>query len=112
MTEATELTAELIEIAMGTYRDEILDELPPEKRYIGAMVANAAGIAQRRLSNPDPGAALVETLGGETMESIAKQIRKGEISDESNADLGSVLLDHLRQELRITNPNFLTRRDR
>ncbi len=112
MTETTELAAELIDIAVGTYRDEILDALPPDRRYIGAMVANAAGIATRRLREADPSAALVAALGGESPESLAAQIRKGAISEDSHADLRQVLLDYLRDELRITNPNFLTRRDR
>ena len=33
-----------------TYRDEILPALPPDKRYVGAMVANALDIAARSLA--------------------------------------------------------------
>ncbi len=100
----------LVNIALETYIQEIAPDLPSTKRYAGAMVANALGIAQRRLENPDPGDSLVENLSVESLEFIAKALRKGKISTASNSDLQNILLNYLEAELAITNPKFLERR--
>ncbi len=101
----------LIDIALATYAQEILPDLPSAKRYTGAMVASALGMAQRRLGNGDPGEALVSELGGETLDGIAAEIRSGHIADQSHEQLAEKLLDYLKAELRITNPRFLKRRE-
>ncbi len=100
----------LLDIAVATYADEIIPALPKEKRYVGAMVANALGAAHRRLTHGDPDDALVKTLGADDMASLAGSIRSGDISDSSYKGLGDALMAYLEAELAITNPRFLKRR--
>lgn len=111
MSEATHKAGDLLALALGTYRDEIRPAVPKDRRYAAAMVANALGMAQRRLSEPDPDARLAETLGVDSAAEAAQAIRRGAISDASHPDLAGILLDHARDELRITNPRFLERRE-
>jgi len=59
MSDAMKQAEALLAIAMETYAQEIASDLPSPKRYTEAMVANALGIARRRLNHPDPGDALV-----------------------------------------------------
>ena len=42
--------AQLIALALKSYRDEILPALAPGERYRGAMIGNALGIALRDLN--------------------------------------------------------------
>ena len=63
MSEQIKQAEALVSIALETYTQEIVPELSASKRYAGAMVANALGIAKRRLSHPDPGDALAGSLG-------------------------------------------------
>ena len=74
------------------------------------MVANALGIAQRRLNNRDPADALVESLGATSIEALARSIRSDEMADASDETLPVKLLDYVEAELAITNPKFLERR--
>ena len=110
MSDAMKQAEALVTIALDTYAQEIAPELPPAKRYAGAMVANALGIAQRRLSNPDPGSALVESLGATSIADLAEALRSGKISAASHGGLADKLLRFLEAELAITNPKFLERR--
>jgi hypothetical protein len=100
----------LVTIALDTYTQEIAPELPSGKRYAGAMVASALGIAQRRLNSADPGDTLVEGLGERSLEALAEALRAGKISTTSHPDLADELLKYLEAELAITNPRFLERR--
>jgi len=63
MSDAMKQAEALLTIALDTYAEEITPALPSGQRYAGAMVASALGIAQHHLSSPDPGDALVESLG-------------------------------------------------
>jgi len=110
MSGAMKQAEALVTIALDTYAEEIAPKLPSNKRYAGAMVASALGIAQRRLNSPDPGDALVESLGAGSIEALAEALRAGKISTASHGDLADKLLVYLEAELAITNPRFLERR--
>lgn len=110
MSEAMKQAEALVTIALETYTEELAPALPSGKRYTGAMVASAFGIAQRRLNRPDPGDALVESLETENTEALAQALRSGKISASSHPDLADELLNYLEAELAITNPKFLERR--
>jgi hypothetical protein len=111
MADGTQKAAALLEIALAAFRDEIQPGLEKDKRYTGAMVANALGIAERRLTHDDPEAALVERFGAESLAALARSIRSCDISGASYPALAQELLDHLRADLAITNPRFLARRE-
>lgn len=110
MSNTRDKAEALVNISLETYAQEIVPDLPSTKRYMGAMVANALGIAQRRLNNPDPGATLVESLGAQSMVALARAIRSGETATASHKTLAAKLLDYVEAELAITNPKFLQRR--
>ena len=110
MSEQIKQAEALVAIALETYAEEIVPELTSSKRYTGAMVANALGIARRRLSHPDPGDALARSLGAESLIALAKALRSGKISSASHPGLADYLLKYLEAELAITNPKFLERR--
>ena len=111
MSDAMKQAEALVNIALDTYTQEIAPELPSAKRYASAMVANALGIAQRRLARPDPGGALVESLDAESLESLAGALRSGKVTTSSHPKLADKLLVYLEAELAITNPKFLERRN-
>ena len=110
MSDAMKQAEALLTIALDTYAEEITPALPSGQRYTGAMVASALGIAQRRLSSPGPGDALVESLGAENLASLAGALREGKASTASHPELEDKLLKYLEAELAITNPKFLERR--
>ncbi len=110
MSEQIKQAEALVAIALETYAEEIVPELTSSKRYTGAMVANALGIAKRRLSHPDPADALIESLGAENIEALAGALRSGKISSASHPGLADYLLKYLEAELVIINPKFLERR--
>lgn len=110
MTDRAHKAIGLLDIAIDTYAREILPGLPKDKRYTGAMVANALGIAQRRLSEPDPDKALLQRFGAETLAEAARAIRARDVTGPAGADLQQALLTYVEQELQITNPRFLERR--
>jgi AcrR family transcriptional regulator len=66
--------------------------------------------AKRRLSHPDPGDALLESLCATSLMALAGALREGKISSASHGELAEKLLDYLESELAITNPKFLERR--
>jgi hypothetical protein len=111
VTDVTRKAGALLDIALATYDEEIRPGLPKDKRYTGAMIANALGIAQRRLHNPDPEAALLETFGAASLKDLAAAIRNGKISEASRPSLARDFLDHVRADLAVTNPRFLARRE-
>jgi len=99
-----------LDIARRTYSDEIAPGLAKEKRYVGAMVASALGVARRRLEHADPAARLLENLGASDMKGLAKSIRSGNVSDETHERLADELMTYIEAELAITKPKFLERR--
>jgi hypothetical protein len=110
MSDAMKQAGALVSIVLDTYAQEITPALPSGQRYTGAMVASALGIAQRHLSSPDPGDALVESLGATSLKALSQDLRSGEMPDASRPDLADELLKYLEAELAITNPKFLERR--
>ncbi len=110
MSDAMKQAGALLTITLDTYVEEITPALPSGQRYTGAMVASALGIAQRRLSIPDPGDALVKSPGATSLEALSQALRSGEMSDASHPYLADELLKYLEVELAITNPKFLERR--
>ena len=110
MNEAMKQAGALVTIALHTYAQDIATELPPGKRYTGAMVASALGIAQRRLNCPDPGDALVKSLDFQSIKDLSQALRSDTLSTASHPALADTLLQYLEAELAITNPKFLERR--
>lgn len=103
----------LIDVALETLQEEILTDLPPEKRYAGAMTANALAIASRSLAGQKSAQDLLAYVGSgpvEDVDALAKAIRNGSISDASHPDLLPRLKEMLEAELRQTNPRFLASR--
>lgn len=107
----TDKAKALLEIALNTYQDDIRPGLDKDKRYTGAMIANALGIAERRLEHDDPTDALVRDLGADDLAALAKAIRAREIADTTHDGLARHLREYVRAELAITNPGFLKRRE-
>ena len=68
-------TRDLIDTALATYRAEILPDLPPEKRYVGAMIANAAEIARRRVTSDDPARMLLHFAYGREASDLGRLAR-------------------------------------
>jgi len=100
----------LIDVATETFVDEILPEVKSEKRYTAAMTANALSIARRRLSHPDPGAALLRSLGVGTLDALASALRTGDTAGTPEKQLRQNLLTFIEGELAISNPRFLDQR--
>ena len=104
-------TRALLELALTTYRQDILRSLPASRRYLGAMVANALEIALRDLDD------LVErsqtelldaVLPGGDVAALAAAIRSGAVPrDGQDGVLRAALLRNLESELAVRNPKFL-----
>lgn len=114
MAETSEARVrELIGLALETFRDEILPDLPGGHRYQGAMVANALAIAERLLDGDgESGSRVAAMLGMDGMSNaeLAGAIRGGEVSDQTHPALRAALMNELTAELNVTNPRFLARR--
>lgn len=113
MADRSETARALIEIALTTFRDEILTDLSTTKRYQGAMTANALAIAARALAGDAPADKLLAGLGGDApadLDDLVAAIREGRIGDASHPGLRAALIDYLRAELATTNPRFLASR--
>ena len=112
MNETTKLSRRLLEIALKTYRAEILSGLKGSNRYVGAMVGNAVDIAARGIAADDPTARLIERIGkADDAGELASAIREGKISEASDPGLHDALMDFVRARLAISNPRFLQRRE-
>lgn len=118
---------ELLAIARDTFVADILPALPERLRYVGLMIANAMGIAQREIEAGEaPARAEFERLRKlchERCEQLAEaaldpaladynrrlsnEIRAGRFDHEERA----ALFDHLRQttaeKLAVSNPKAL-----
>lgn len=107
-----DLTSDLLRTALAAYRDELLPRLPSDRRYVGAMVANAMDIARRRVAHDDPDKALLTYIYGDRpadLAKLARDIRAGQVNETSHGALAGALLHYLQAELAITNPRFLER---
>jgi hypothetical protein len=105
----------LIELALATLRTELMPNLPAEKRYEAAMVANALEIARReyKVESDTPLWPLLDELyddGDGSPKQLAFDIRKGTFSEAENHGLGDKLLAMVRNELEVRNPRFLAGR--
>lgn len=111
MIEAHEPRA-LVELALETYRAEILPELPADKRYVGAMIANALDIAARSLAaaapQDDPLADISGTAPADTSR-LARLIREDRVPID-DATLRASLRAAVERELAVRNPKVLTPR--
>lgn len=114
MADPTDTPRALLAIAAETFREEILSDLPKDKRYAGAMTANALAIAERMLAADDPLKDLCDTLGeasGGNARALAGAIRSRTVTDSSHPELRALLQKALTAELRQTNPRFLANRE-
>lgn len=106
----------LLDLATEMLRAEVMPALPPERRYAGAMIANALEIARRALAEEVEAAewALLDDLyeegEGSTMQ-LARDIRAGTLSEGKARGLAAALRTLLIAELRVRNPRFLASRD-
>ena len=112
MSNPSQTSRQLLEIAMKTYRSEILDGLEGSNRYVGAMIANAIDIAARGLAADDPDQHLSDLQQGDfDADALAKALRSGEVSEQSHAGLRDTLVANVRARLAINNPRFLKSRE-
>jgi len=107
----------LLGLAAEVFRRDVLPGLDRERRYPGAMIANAMAIALRQLDRGGEAAErrlLAAVYGpsdrGADMARLANEIRAGTVSDESHAGLARGLRDLVIAELRERNPKFLASR--
>lgn len=105
----------LVDLVQETFKAEIGPALPPEKRYLAAMIGNALDIARREMAVEEEalGFQLLDAFyddGDGTMAQLAKDIRAGTISDASHGDLRKRLKANLANELKVRNPRFLASR--
>jgi hypothetical protein len=101
--------AELIAIALARFHAEILPVVPPERRLVALMIANALGIAERELtgSGGSTRAAALVALVGESAESgsgLAADLRRGRWDDD--ADMHRLLLQDAKARVAIANPRY------
>ena len=115
MTASGKDAGALLGLAIETLKTEIGPALPAEKRYTAAMIANALEIAMRAVAVEEE-ASILTLLdafyedGDGTLRQLAGDIRQGEISVKSHADLHKRLRAHLVAELGVRNPRFLASR--
>ena len=100
----------LIELALASYRKDLMPSLPASKRYVAAMIANALEIALRDLDDLTTRSEtelLDAVLPDGDMTALAAAIRSGAVSDATVPDLRSRLITHIEAELEVRNPRFL-----
>ena len=115
MTKQRLDAAVLLDMALAAYRAEILPTLAPDRRYLGAMIANALEIARRELDGEPEAAewALLDPIYGEgegSMARLAEDLRAGRISEVTHPDLRARLKTYLVADLKVRNPRFLNSR--
>lgn len=105
----------LLDLVVEAFKGEIAPALPPDKRYLVAMIGNALDIARREMAHEDEALSfqLLDHFyddGDGTMQQLARDIRSGAIGEATHPDLRARLKTHLANELRVRNPRFLTAR--
>jgi hypothetical protein len=105
----------LLDLVAQTIRDDLLPGLPPDKRYLGAMLTNAVEIARRGLDDQYDAAqwALLDTIyddGEGSLRQLARDIRKGAVSKTTHPDLADRFMRLVTAELAVVNPRFLATR--
>ena len=116
MAKSTSGPGSLLNIAIETYRAEILPALGAHQRYVGSMTANALEIAARANESSEDervSPALGRIYGSEpaTRNRLAADIRAGRISDATHPQLRAALDELLRAELAVRNPRFAPLRE-
>jgi len=119
--------AELLRVARKLLRQDLLDEVPAERRYEALMVANAMAIAAREAEAGDADMReelrMLEELYGEKIVAesgshpadkvvalnrrLAKNIRNGELDGACAQGVRALLRAQVIARLRISNPKFL-----
>ncbi|MEZ5818964.1 MAG: DUF6285 domain-containing protein [Hyphomicrobiaceae bacterium] len=116
MTQHRKLGAEaLLDLVAEVFKSEIAPALPPEKRYLAAMMGNAIDISRREMALEEE--ALTFQLldrfyedGDGTVAQLARDLRSGAVNDATHPDLRARLKAHLANELKVRNPRFLAAR--
>lgn len=105
----------LLSFAQIAFDAEITSALPPEKRYLAAMIARAMTIAAREIR--DPGDDSVWTLldrvyddGEGNLADLARDIRSGKVSEAGQPGLRAALKRIVIGEVKVRNPDFLASR--
>ena len=102
----------LLDLVAEAFKAEIAPALPPERRYLAAMIANALDIARRDLAVEEEVLAFqlldhVYDDGDGTMQQLARDIRAGTVNEATHPELRARLKAHLANELKVRNPRFL-----
>jgi hypothetical protein len=105
----------LLDLVAEAFKAEIAPSLPPEKRYLAAMIGNALDISRRDMALAEEALAfqLLDHFyedGDGTLAQLARDIRTRKISDTTHPDLRLRLKAHLANELKVRNPRFLASR--
>ena len=102
----------LLDLVAEAFKGEVAPALPPEKRYLAAMIGNALDIARREMAAEEEALAfqLLDHFyddGDGTMKQLARDIRVGTVNEATHPELRARLKAHLANELRVRNPRFL-----
>ena len=105
----------LIELCVHTLRRELQPNVPADKRYTAAMVANALEIARREILTDTETAQwdLLDAIyddGEGTLQQLAADIRSGKVSADTHPALPAKLRALVVAELKVRNPRFLKSR--
>jgi hypothetical protein len=105
----------LLDLVAEAFKAEIAPSLPPEKRYLAAMIANALDISRREMEQEEEALAfqLLDHFyedGDGTLAQLARDIRSRKVSEATYPDLRARLKAHLVNELKVRNPRFLASR--
>ncbi|MGE0768316.1 MAG: DUF6285 domain-containing protein [Hyphomicrobiaceae bacterium] len=105
----------LLDLVAEAFKTEIGPALPPDKRYLAAMLGNAIEISRRELAVEEEALAFrlldyVYDDGDGTLPQLARDIRSGAVNDATHPELRARLKAHLVDELKVRNPRFLSGR--
>lgn len=110
--------ANLVSIALKTFREAILPAVPADQRFNALMIANALGIAERELlAGPSAEAPLETAVGGllggagrlsDQLPQLCAAIDAGTFDGpDRQRELRAVLMNITRARLAVTNPRLL-----
>ncbi len=107
----------LLAMALAQFREAIQPELAPERRYLGAMIANAMAIVCRVLASDLDGEqkkVLAAIYGNDDetadMARLAREIREGAMTEARVPKLHALLRELVASELAARNPKLLASR--
>jgi hypothetical protein len=105
----------LLDLVAEAFKAEVAPSLPPEKRYLAAMIGNALDVSRREMAQEDEALAfqLLDHFyedGDGTLAQLARDIRARKVSEATHPDLRARLKAHLANELKVRNPRFLASR--